>query len=153
MSRPTRTLLPGIAVAVVLALLATSAWNYGREHRWWGTSNDQLFLERDPMAATDLLGLTLVQHDESQPAGLIGKPRPVSVERWYAPQQSRSGDIARLGNLATTSGWTRSGDLSTPQAWVGAKPSPQGYPAALVIKSDNDVRHNGSPTIHVILAY
>lgn len=56
MTKPTRALLPGMVIPVVLALLTVSVGDYGREHRWWGTSNDQVFLERDPMAATDLLG-------------------------------------------------------------------------------------------------
>lgn len=97
-----------VVVLVVLLLAGKAVWDYGRNTpHWWGTSDSTKVLLADPMSSTDLPGLTLVEHEQTEHAGLTGKPGAVHVVNTFSTGDL-SADEARTRLLgdAESHGWT-----------------------------------------------
>lgn len=123
----------GALLVVLLAVGGVALWNHGRNAYWWGTSDAQQHLLDDPMAARDLLGLTLVREDVARPVGIATMPKGAYVHHWFDPAGRPEQVLAELGALAATQGWTQRADLTDSTVWVATKEVSGPLEARLII--------------------
>lgn len=76
-----------IAMLVCLTLLAAlgyATWEYGRNHQWWGDSDDMRELKSDPLAAEQVLGYPRLRTEESETEVFRFKSPGDEVKNWYS---------------------------------------------------------------------
>jgi hypothetical protein len=144
-----RILLAGLA-ALVCAVLGLCGCS--------GESAAMRMLEGDPMAAEDLLGLTLVKTEKYPPPGALKAASP-AIYHWFAPPEdvTRQEALARLSAFAKACGYSTFSDSTTSEMWVGTRfANPETVGVSISI---GDIVGTGSDdaelvgTIEVIVSY
>ncbi|MDR1768061.1 MAG: hypothetical protein LBR32_06515 [Propionibacteriaceae bacterium] len=108
-----RILLAGLA-ALVCAVLGLCGCS--------GESASMRMLEGDPMAAEDLLGLTLVKTEKFPPPRALKAASP-TIDHWFAPAAGTTPEetMAQLVAFAKTHGYSTFPDSTTSEMWVGTR--------------------------------
>jgi hypothetical protein len=113
----------------ILAVLATGPLvGCGKLLRWEEDRSQLPILLEDPMAAKDLLGLTLKEGTESGYRRPLGKPRFTEVRRVFSlGDGDRQGIFDRAVAFAKESGWVSpfEGSRSRVSTWHGEKSEPR----------------------------
>src|SRR5699024_8357958 len=85
---PRRRTAGAVVLIVVLAVVGALTFlvrNHGRGEGWWGTSDSLQARLDDPLAATDLLGMRLLDSDRTGHVGLFEKAETPFVSHWFTP--------------------------------------------------------------------
>ncbi len=137
---PRRRTAGAVVLIVVLAVagaLTFLVWNHGRGEGWWGTSDSLQARLDDPLAATDLLGMRLLDSDRTGHVGLFEKAETPFVSHWFTPpSQDHEQVFDDVMSYARSQGWTPSADTATDTSRTAHKETDQGWAMTLILSFD-----------------